>query len=328
MTKLSCAYATASADAIAEFACSHFDLEPIASCRLLRRGFNDLYAIAAGDRRWVLRVSRSGRRRRSDLEYEAGLLAHLSSQHVPVVTALVGRNGHYAQAASYAEGTRFALLFNFIPGRDPEEQPSDMYAQGETLARMHEAATGFASRHDRFHLGLDHLLGRALAALDPLLDDRPEDRAYLATIADRLGKRIESRASALSWGICHGDSHGFNARIGAGGVATLLDFDDGGPGWLSYDLATWLWSARAFAPARRELWKAFIDGYRGRFQIASSDLEAVSVFVPTRHIWLLGEYAAGSAGWGTSWLGPWFDRQIAFLKSWEDEELADPLGLG
>jgi Ser/Thr protein kinase RdoA (MazF antagonist) len=327
MTKLSCAYATASSPAVVEFVHRHFNLEPVASCRLLRRGFNDLYVIAAGNRRLVLRLSRYGRRRRSDLEYEAGLLVHLSSQQVPVVTALGGRNGRYAQAAHYPEGTRFALLFDFIPGRDPEETPSDMYAQGDTLARMHAATAGFASRHDRFHLDLDHLLNRALAALDPLLDDRPDDRAYFAAIADRLKELIAIRAPALSWGICHGDSHGFNARIGADGVATLLDFDDGGPGWLAYDLACWLWSARAFAPARRVLWKAFVDGYRRRSSISSCDLEAVRVFVPIRHIWLLGEYAAGSVAWGTSWLDAWFDRQVAFLRSWEDEELADPLGL-
>src|SRR5437763_368439 len=194
MTSLSCAYATASAPAIAEFARCRFDLDPITSCRPLRRGFNDLYVIATGDRRLVLRMSRVGRRRSCDLEYEAGLLAHLSSQHVPVVTALRGRNGRYAQSARYPEGTRFAVLFNFIPGRDPEETPSDMYAQGETLARMHAAAAGFVSRHDRFHLDLDYLLSRALAALDPLLGDRPDDRAYLAGIAQRLRETVARRA--------------------------------------------------------------------------------------------------------------------------------------
>lgn len=327
MTVVSCTYATASAAAVSEFIFRSFDVEPIASCRLLWRGFNDLYAVTAGDRRFVLRLSRAGRRRTSDLEYEAALLAHLRGRGVPVATPVGGRDGNYTQAAPYPEGTRLALLFDFIPGRDPEERPSDMYAQGETLARMHVAAVDFASPHDRFRLDLDHLLDRALAALDPLLDERADDRAYLAVLANRLRALFATRLTALSAGICHGDCHGFNARIGADGIATLLDFDDGGPGWLAYDLACWLWSARAFAPSRRELWKAFVDGYRSRSRIVPADLAAVHIFVPIRHIWLLGEYAAGSVGWGTAWLGAWFDRQVAFLKSWEDELLADPFGI-
>jgi hypothetical protein len=42
----------------------------------------------------------------------------------------------------------------------------------------------------------------------------------------------------------------------------------------------------------------------------------------------MGEYAVGSTGWGTHWLGTWFDRQIEFLKNWEAEQLDNPLGLG
>jgi Ser/Thr protein kinase RdoA (MazF antagonist) len=102
----------------------------------------------------------------------------------------------------------------------------------------------------------------------------------------------------------------------------------GGPGWRAYDLAVFLWRARAFAPSSRYLWQPFLDGYRSQNPIARPDLDAVVVFVPIRHIWLMGEYAIGSTGWGTQWLGPWFDRQIEFLKNWEAEQLGDPLGMG
>ena len=42
----------------------------------------------------------------------------------------------------------------------------------------------------------------------------------------------------------------------------------------------------------------------------------------------MGEYAVSATGWGTQWLGAWFDRQIEFLKTWEADQLADPLGFG
>ena len=220
------------------------------------------------------------------------------------------------------------MLFDFIVGREPEETPADAYAQGAVLARIHAEAAGFANYHKRFVLDLEHLIHRPLAALCALLGDRSEAQRYLTDLGGRLDQFVSDRAETLSWGVCHGDCHGFNARFGPDGDATLFDFDDGGPGWRAYDLAVFLWSARAFAPPRRVLWQPFLDGYRTRNPITRSDLDAVAAFVPIRHIWLMGEYAIGSTGWGTQWLGAWFDRQIEFLKNWEAEQLDDPLGLG
>jgi Ser/Thr protein kinase RdoA (MazF antagonist) len=328
MPRLVCAYATLSARSIARFVAERFPFGPITSCRLLQRGFNDLYIVAAGDRRAVLRLSRAGRRSASDLEYEALLLAHLRSRDVSVVTPQCGRDGRYCQPASAPEGTRFALLFDFIPGREPEETPADAYAQGSILARIHAETAGFTVPYDRFALDLEHLLDRSLAALGALLDDRAAARQYLTDLASRLHRLVAERTGAISWGTCHGDCHGFNARFGQDGTATLFDFDDGGVGWRAYDLAVFLWSACAFAPARRLLWRDFLAGYRSRNTLARADLDAVPVFVPVRHIWLMGEYAAGSTGWGTQWLGSWFDQQIEFLKNWEAEQFSDPLGLG
>jgi Ser/Thr protein kinase RdoA (MazF antagonist) len=327
MPRLACAYATLSARSIARLVAERFPFGPAASCRLLQRGFNDLYIVAAGDQRAVLRVSRAGRRSASDLEYEALLLAHLHSRDVPVVTPQCGRDGQYCQPVNSPEGARFALLFDFITGREPEETPADAYAQGTVLACIHTEAAGFAVPYDRFDLDLEHLLDRPLAALSALLDDRVEARRYLGDLASRLHGLVAERAGALSWGACHGDCHGFNARFGPDGAATLFDFDDCGTGWRAYDLAVFLWSACAFSPARRPLWRDFLAGYRSRTTIARPDLEAVAVFVPVRHIWLMGEYAVGSTGWGTQWLGGWFERQIEFLKNWEAEQLSNPLGL-
>jgi hypothetical protein len=137
---------------------------------------------------------------------------------------------------------------------------------------------------------------------------------------------VGERHGELSQCVCHGDCHGSNARIDSLGSATLIDFDDGGPGWVAYDLAVFLWTACAFFPQRRALWRYFLDGYRSVRPIPRADLDAVPLFVPLRHIWLLGEYAAGAGGWGTWWLGEWFDRQMAFLRAWEEEQLSAPLG--
>jgi Ser/Thr protein kinase RdoA (MazF antagonist) len=327
MSDLDCAYATPSAQSIARFVADRFPYGPVTSCRLLQRGFNDLYIAEAEDRRAVLRLSRAGRRRPSELEYEASLLAYLHGRGVSVAVPQRGRDGQFCQPVSAPEGTRLAVLFDFIPGREPDDTPADAYAQGAALANVHVEGAAAAIHHERFNLDLAHLLEHPLAALGALLGDRSDAHRYLTDLADRLSQRVADRAGSLTWGVCHGDCHGFNARFGPDGVVVLYDFDDGGLGWHAYDLAVFLWNARAFAPQRRTLWRPFLDGYRSRSTIARCDLDAVAVFVPVRHVWLMGEYAAGATGWGTQWLGGWFDRQIEFLKHWESECLSDPLGL-
>jgi hypothetical protein len=107
----------------------------------------------------------------------------------------------------------------------------------------------------------------------------------------------------LSWTLCHGDCHGGNARIAVdgprAGQAIFFDFDDGGPGYLAYDLAVYLWANAFFQRQGFAMWHAFIDGYRSIRTIPPPDFDAVHLFVPIRHIWLIGEYAGRIAEWGS-----------------------------
>ncbi len=51
-------YATASAEAVAEFVAAHYPLDGSAMCSFLNRGFNDTYALRdAGGAQFVLRLS-------------------------------------------------------------------------------------------------------------------------------------------------------------------------------------------------------------------------------------------------------------------------------
>lgn len=47
-------------------------------------------------------------------------------------------------------------------------------------------------------------------------------------------------------------------------------------------------------------------------------LEAAPLFVPIRHIWLMGEYAARTMEWGSrSAPAEWISTQLAFMRDWE-----------
>lgn len=328
MPTLHSAHATISTFAASQFAGLHFPIARVERCRLIRRGFNDTYQIDAAAGRFVLRFTRAGRRHASELAEEAAYVDHLTGHDVPVAAPIRGRDGRFEQIAEAADGERGALLFNFVTGRPFGASPADAAANGETLARVHMVSESFTSAGARPELDLDRLLNRPLTSLLSLIDDRPDAQALISSLAEQLRACITSQVPQLTRGYCHGDCHGYNAQFGTDGVAVFFDFDDGGPGWLAYDLSVFLWSAYISGNAgRRALWKYFLRGYARRRRIASADLDAVPLFIAIRHFWLLGEYAAGAEVWGTAWLGEWFDQQLAFLSDWQTNHLADPLGL-
>jgi Ser/Thr protein kinase RdoA (MazF antagonist) len=323
-------YATATADAVAAFVAAHYELPAPLECGLLQRGFNDSFAIRSPDQtRYIFRMS--GRRRRgdADVDAETRFIAYLDAAGVPVATAVPNRDGALFCAASMPEGPRPAVLFRHAEGRPPKlDAAEDARAQGVTLARLHTAAENFADREaGRYRLDLNHLLHRPVAAMIELKDMKEESRRYFAELASRLDASV-SALPDLSWTRCHGDCHGFNAHIvteGAqAGQAKFFDFDDGGYGYLAYDLAVHLWAQLSFERHRHAMWFAFIDGYRSIRPIAPADFDAAALFVPIRHIWLMGEYAGRVAQWGTT-AASWLEQQQDFLRTWEAEKLSSGL---
>jgi Ser/Thr protein kinase RdoA (MazF antagonist) len=323
-------YSTAAADAVVAFAVAHYDLPGPLRCVLLNRGFNDTFLIEAADGlRSILRVS--GRRRRGDADAaaETRFLAYLDEAGVPVGAARPTRAGALFTEMILPEGARPAVLFRHVEGREPDfNSPADARVQGAMLARIHDAADLYPDREQgRYRLDLDHLLHRPLAAICELEFIADKTRGDLADIASRLASLVNAR-SDLSWTRCHGDCHGGNSRIATHGPhvgqAMAFDFDDGGFGYLAYDLAVHLWAQTSFGRKRYAVWRAFIDGYRAIRPIASCDFEAAHLFVPIRHIWLMGEYAGRIGEWGRGSL-VWLDQQTDFLSAWEAERVSPGL---
>jgi hypothetical protein len=54
-----------------------------------------------------------------------------------------------------------------------------------------------------------------------------------------------------------------------------------------------------------------------------ADEAAIRVFAAIRHLWLVGEWAAGTQRFGTEYMPtPWLENQLAFLLAWERDQLA------
>ncbi len=288
-------YATASAEAVIAFVAEHYGLHGALTCALLNRGFNDVYLVDTNAReQFVLRLA--GRRARgpADVEAETAFLAYLEA----------------------------------ADGRPPDlDDPNDARIQGITLAQLHQAADGYpgweAGRH---RLNLDHLLHRQVAAVLALGLNTPKALRDLLAVAARLAEAVARLDHGLTRTRCHGDCHGLNARIATtgprAGRAVFFDFDDGGYGYLAYDLAVHLWGQVSFGRQRHAMWHAFRAGYQSVRAVTPADEAAIPVFVAIRHIWLMGEYAGRTAEWGREMLSAtWLEREVKPLLAWERDNL-------
>lgn len=315
-------YATCRADAIARFVTEHYALPLPLNCRMLNRGFNDIYLIVTETgERYVFRLSHHRARGVADVRSETDFISHLARSGVPVAEPVQARDGALFVRGSSPEGVREGVLFRALKGRVPDMGSiADARANGATLAMLHNAAETHRAVAPLYKLDLDHLLRRPMARVQAFQSTiGAEANAELESIAARTAERIET-SDHLTWTHCHGDCHGFNARISDAGQAAFFDFDDGGPGYLAYDLSVFLWAKVSFGRTLHAMWDAFVDGYRTVRPITPEDFEAAHAFVIVRHIWLMGEYASRAREWGSEPI-EWIGRGLEFLTSWEAERL-------
>jgi Ser/Thr protein kinase RdoA (MazF antagonist) len=231
-----------------------------------------------------------------------------------------------------AEGVRTLMVFDFLQGDPPGEVLADIAAMGQGLAQLHRLSQSYQGPASFYRLELPHLLHQPLQWLlaAPTMDAALQDS--FRALGQRLTQRMAS-LQGLSQVACHGDCHGGNSFVthGEGGqrIASFFDFDDAGPGYLAYDLAVYWWgmqmdTAAALGASQLARWQHFLQGYSRVQPIASADLDAISLFVPVRHIWLLGERAHRIHEWGSQSLPqPWLRKQVELLTAWET--LATPV---
>ena len=319
-------YSTPQSEAIEDFINRHYELKRPVSCKLLQRGFNDVYLVTVNDsERYVFRLSHRRARGAADVKSETAFLSHLSKSGVPVAGPIPTRDGTFFVRGQALEGAREGVLFNALGGREVHAADTgDARANGKTLALVHNAAETFPIGETLYRLDLEHLLHRPLARIrDSGIVDDAQVLVDLQDIAKRAATAIEA-ADNLTWTYCHGDCHGFNSRINEDGEAVFFDFDDGGPGYLAYDLAVFLWAQISFGREQITVWHAFVDGYRAIRPISPDDFEAALRFVTVRHLWLMGEHASRTHEWGSNSVG-WIPRQVDFLTKWEIDRFSDRL---
>ncbi|MGJ0223483.1 phosphotransferase enzyme family protein [Streptococcus pyogenes] len=323
------AQTTLGAAAIARLVTNGYDRGEVVACELLRRGFNHVYALRfANGERAVARLSAERPRRVPNVAYEAALLAHHKAAGCAVAAVYPSREGEPSITVALPEGSNPLVLFEYLEGEPPGDVLIDIEATGRGLALLHNAGEGYQGPTSQYSLDLSHLLHGSLA----LLVAAPTMTDALRAQYEAVGALVEARLQnywLLTRVECHGDCHGNNNFMSDGPTATRIasffDFDDSGPGYLSYDLSVYLWAILprtvngVLADTTLERWRSYIRGYQSVRSLAASDFAAIGPFLAVRNLWLLGEYAGRAAVWGTQLLPtPVLRKQVELLAFWAE----------
>lgn len=305
-------YSTIPPYAVQQFIPAAYDTDPVTSCRLLKRGWNDTYDAHTPGGRYVLRIYRR-ERTVEEVLYELHLIEHVHKQGAPAAAPIRSRDGSVAVRVTAAEGERCAALFPYIDGGDPElMNPDDMYHFGSAAARLHEAADSFVCEHERRTLNFPELLHDPITAVRPYLRNRPKDEEYLMRLSDRLLSRLDDiQVDGADRGPCHGDLHTGNLRSNAGSLV-LFDFDFCGPCFRAYDIATFAGIMQM--KRSRPIWDAFLNGYNDRRPLSEVDIALIPVLTAVRFIWLVGARVARSLETGEAWIDKYLDTWLSTLQ--------------
>ena len=111
-TSLRVSYSTATAESVGDFLAARYALPGPVECSLLRRGFNDSFAVLDADgQRYVLRLSCRRTRGEADVASETEFLTYLDSVGVPVAVPVPAQDGALFTCGLLPEGRRPVVLF-------------------------------------------------------------------------------------------------------------------------------------------------------------------------------------------------------------------------
>lgn len=310
-------YSILSPDELYDFVCERYRKLSLETCEYWQNaqsGGNDLYLVQSETRRYFLRVYLTGSSH-EELTAQAQLCNDLYQEGIEVPRVFAADDGTLVQTIEAAEGTRYAVLSEFVEGRAPgaaiTEAQSERY--GQMLAAIHHV--GDSKSYPLSQLDEVRLLDEPLKILKPFL---PPARTYeLIDLVDGLREKLKKLPKTLPrYGLCHGDAHKSNC-LAHDELLTIIDFDCAAYSWRAYDLVVFRWStgrpenAGGLEAGRAQaIWEAFLGGYQTNRLLTKPELDTITDFTVIRHIWWLA-------------IDFWHIRSGRMGRSWVNDERFD-----
>lgn len=260
--------------------------------------------------RVALRLHRPGYQSREAIDSELRWTDLLADQGLAVARPVRGINGRLtghafdrvASCVEWLEGSQIGSAEVPLPG-SAGEQAALMAEVGALVAHLHDAADA-AGQPDPFDrkawdvhglLGVRPLWGRYWE--NPALT--PPEKVILHSAADFARDTLAELRLTEDYGLIHADILRENVLRGPDGLC-LIDFDDSGPGFRLYDLATALVQSLE-EPHLPQIASGLVAGYRSRRVLEDEAALHLPLFVMLR--------CFASAGWIITRAAPKDPRQ-------------------
>ncbi|MGV8833342.1 MAG: phosphotransferase enzyme family protein [Devosia sp.] len=281
-----------------------------ASAQLVNHSENQTFRIDTNDNRcFMLRIHRTGYQSVASIQSELNWLSALQRDTaLPVPEPIAGHDGELLQSFDAPDGTRHqAVLFQYIAGREPtpESNLGDLFGTlGTYAATLHQHVTNWQRPADFVRQSW-----QAATILDtdgPWGDWRmaPGVNARNRPILDRLDSTLWMRLAEYGldqnrYGLIHADMRLGNLLVD-GDQVSLIDFDDCGFCWFTYDFAAAI-SFHETNPAIPALKAAWIESYQAVRPLDEQDIKSIDSMVMLRRMAML------------AWIGSHAETKLAQL---------------
>jgi len=277
-----------------------YDFSDATSVRLLSESENKIFLVEDSERsdKFVIRVNsgRLGYHKPPMIASELmWLMALRRDTDIVVPEVMHALDGSLVQTISAPDmdKPRHAVIYSFLPGTEPPEDQlvPGFERLGEISARMHLHARDWEP---------PPAFQRPSWLPDVIFEDRLnwgrwQDGVGVESetleLLSRLEAMVRERAARLPtgreyFGLIHADLRLANLLV-EGDRTAIIDFDDCGPGWYLFDLA----SALSFLEERPdvpELIACWLKGYRKVSDVPADIEEEIPTFIMMRRLQLMG----------------------------------------
>jgi len=266
-----------------------------ADIRLINHSENQTFQIdtpAQGS--YTLRVHRVGYQSPASIDSElAWLMALRRDTALAIPQPVPGTDGQLLQTFATTQGERLAVLFRHIPGREPTPD-SNLDGLFVTLGGYAATMHNHVRRWQR-PAGFQRQVWQAQTILDA---DGAWGDWRIAPGVNHANRPVLDQLEAVLWqrladygtdpdryGLIHADMRLGNLLVD-GSKVSLIDFDDCGFCWFTYDFAAAIsfHETNAAIPAFRAAW---LRGYQAVRPLSGEDIAAMDSMVMLRRMALL-----------------------------------------
>lgn len=305
-------------DALAEVIAKDYDLGEV-SCKMfsktLRTQDNDHYRVITDKgQTYVARVYQLGRRlerQESDYQYELEWLDYLHQHNLPVSYPIPRRDGSFLGRLNAPEGVRYYAVFSLAKGQPMSlKNEEHLYICGVKMAEIHVASNGFTSRYERKPMNIEFLVDKPVERLKKFWGNKhPDELDILLTSADESKAELQAllnnpQTTQDSWGPIGGDFHQHSVHFDDKNQPTFFNFDLCGPGWRSYDIATFMLNTNLMHNTSSRYSEDFFAGYYSIRPLSDNEHESIAPFLTMRRIWLTAWFTLNDGMAGHSFIAP------------------------